>query len=59
MLICGYVFRGLDRVTADDARKDYGSILPGHGGVMDRFDSGLFVLAMLWVIVTVTGNISV
>lgn len=39
--------------------KDFGNILPGHGGVMDRFDSGLFVLAMLWVIVTVTGTISV
>ena len=39
--------------------KDFGNILPGHGGVMDRFDSGLFVLAMLWVIITVTGKICV
>lgn len=32
--------------------KDFGNILPGHGGVMDRFDSGLFVLASLYAVIT-------
>lgn len=30
--------------------KDYGNIMPGHGGIMDRFDSVLFNLPYFYVI---------
>lgn len=30
--------------------KDFGNIMPGHGGVMDRFDSVLFIAPMLYLI---------
>ncbi len=29
--------------------KDYGNIMPGHGGVMDRFDSVLFVAPVIFI----------
>ena len=35
--------------------KDYGKIMPGHGGLMDRFDSVLFVLPTFYVFIKVFG----
>lgn len=36
--------------------KDFGKILPGHGGMLDRFDSHLFCVAFTLVFCTLTGG---
>jgi len=30
--------------------KDFGNILPGHGGLLDRFDGWIYVLPLIWFV---------
>ena len=39
--------------------KDYGKIMPGHGGLMDRFDSVLFVLPTFYCLISISYNLNI
>jgi phosphatidate cytidylyltransferase len=43
------------RLKREYGIKDYGNILPGHGGVMDRFDSLLLVGTTFYIILMLLG----
>ena len=42
-------------IKRDFDKKDYGSLLPGHGGLMDRFDSVLFSAPYVLLVLTYFG----
>lgn len=47
--ICGDLSASV--IKRNFGEKDYGTIFPGHGGIMDRFDSYSFVMPTLYAIV--------
>lgn len=58
LIICGFVGSiacelgdlAYSLIKRETGIKDYGKLIPGHGGMLDRFDSMSFVAPAVWVL---------
>ena len=41
---------GASAIKRNHDIKDYGHLIPGHGGILDRFDSVIFTAPMIWLL---------
>ena len=48
--VCGDLSASV--IKRNFGKKDYGTFFPGHGGIMDRFDSTLFALPTFYIFIT-------
>ena len=48
--ILGDLFASIIKRNADI--KDYGALIPGHGGILDRFDSILLIAPVLYLLIS-------
>lgn len=58
----GSIFSQIGDLAASSVKrytkiKDYGKIMPGHGGVLDRFDSVIFTTPIIYILTIILVNI--